>query len=417
MSSQYGMLFAQRSHGARKGGLCLQDLDVVLLRSLQIIILVSILPLMHDPYKICDPVHGFIRFGELEQRVIDSRPFQRLRYIRQMGVAYLVYPGATHTRFEHSLGVMELVSRIFDAIGHDLPEQKRGYWRQILRLAALCHDMGHLPFSHTAEKVLLPDGGHEEMTMQMIRSEELRVIWQTLGEEAEEDIIKLAVGREPLTPQERLLAQVITEDNFGADRIDYLIRDAYYTGVGYGYFDHHQLIDSLRILPDSLGVAEGGIQSVEALWIARYMMYARVYHHPKARVYTQHMIRFMQRYYDPSIPYLEQTDFVILTALMQAAKEGDYDALVLLKRKPAYEEVGGELPLSLADLGDKILVDQAPLKKGERRFAVLSEEGKVICSDQASPFLREIPIGGKSVQVYTHPEFTQQLKAALECSE
>ncbi len=372
---------------------------------------------MQDPFKICDPVHGFIRFGELEQRVIDSRPFQRLRYIRQMGVAYLVYPGATHTRFEHSLGVMELVTRMFDSICHDLPEEKREYWRQILRLAALCHDMGHLPFSHTAEKVLLPDGGHEEMTMQMIRSEELRAIWQTLGREAEEDIIKLAVGKEPLTPQERLLAQVITEDNFGADRIDYLIRDAYYTGVGYGYFDHHQLIDSLRILSDSLGVAEGGIQSVEALWIARYMMYARVYHHPKARVYTQHMIRFMQRHYDHSIPYLEQTDFVILAALMQAAKNGDYDALVLLKRKPAYEEVGGMPPISVAEFGDKILVDQVPLKKGERRFSVLSDEGKVISSDQASPFLRQIPIGGKSIQVYTHPEFTKQLKAALECSE
>jgi len=114
---------------------------------------------MTYPFKICDPVHGFIRFGELEQRVIDSRPFQRLRYIRQMGVAYLIYPGATHTRFEHSLGVMELVTRIYNTISHDLPEERVAYWRQILRLAALCHDMGHLPFSHTAEQVLLPEGG------------------------------------------------------------------------------------------------------------------------------------------------------------------------------------------------------------------------------------------------------------------
>jgi len=378
---------------------------------------------MSYPFKICDPVHGFIRFGELEQRVIDSRPFQRLRYIHQMGVAYLVYPGATHTRFEHSLGVMELAGRIYNTICHDLPEEKVAYWRQILRLAALCHDMGHLPFSHTAEKVLLPNGGHEGMTLEIIHSDELRSIWRELGEGAENDIIKLAVSdsdRE-LSSIEKLLSQIITEDNFGADRIDYLIRDAYYTGVGFGHFDHHQLIDSLRILPaDSalrLGVTAGGIQSVESLWIARYMMYARVYQHPKSRVFTKHMIRFMERHFDATLPYLEQTDFVVLTALMKAAFDGDYDAQVLLKMKPAYEEVTCKKPVDLSSFGEKVFVDIAPLKKGCREFPVLSEEGRVISSFEASPFLSEIPIGGKPVQVFAHPAIKAQLKDALECAE
>ncbi len=372
---------------------------------------------MPYPYKICDPVHGFIRFNALEQRVIDSRPFQRLRYIRQMGVAYLIYPGATHTRFEHSLGVMELVTRIYNAICHDLPSEKVDYWRQILRLAALCHDMGHLPFSHTAEKALLPRGGHEQMTLELIRSEELRSIWSTLGDHAEDDIIKLAVtatGME-LSSIEKLLSQLITEDNFGADRIDYLIRDAYYTGVGYGHFDHHQLIDTLQVLKVDektlvLGVRADGIQSVESLWIARYMMYARVYQHPKSRCFTNHMIRFMERYYDPSIPYLEQTDFVVLNALLKAAKEGDYDAQVLLKMKPAYEELPFEDLEGLTQYGEKVMIDKASRKKGSREFYVLSEEGKVISSFEASPFLKEIPIGGKQIQVFVHPEFTMKLK-------
>ncbi len=373
-------------------------------------------------FKICDPVHGFIRFNELEQRIIDSRPFQRLRYIRQMGVAYLVYPAANHTRFEHSLGVMELVTRIYNTICCDLPQEKVAYWRQILRIAALCHDMGHLPFSHTAEKVLLPDGGHEKMTLKMIRSEELRTIWQQIGEEAENDIIKLAVsdaGLE-LSPVEKLLSQIITEDNFGADRIDYLIRDAYYTGVGYG-FDSRQLIDTLRILTVeetlSLGVTAGGIQSVESLWIARYMMYSRVYQHPKSRVYTNHMIRFMGRHYDADAPYLEQTDFVVLTRLLEMAKRGDYDARVLLKMEPAYEAVSCQKPPDLSRFGEKVIVDASPLRKGRRVFPVLSDEGSVISSEEASPFLREIPIGGKPIQVYVHPAFTEQLKAALECVE
>ncbi len=377
---------------------------------------------MSYPFKISDPVHGFIRFNALEQRVIDSRPFQRLRYIRQMGVAYLVYPGANHTRFEHSLGVMELVTRIYDAICHDLPQEKSAYWLQILRLAALCHDMGHLPFSHTAEKVLLPNGGHEQMTLELIRSEELSAIWQELGEEAENAIIKLAVSEAgfKLTSLEKLLSQLITDDNFGADRIDYLIRDAFYTGVGYR-FDSRQLVDTLRILPDgdalSLGVTEGGIQSVESLWITRYMMYSRVYQHPKSRAYANHMIRFMERHYDKSLPYLEQTDFVVLTQLLEMAKKGDYDARVLLKMEPAYEAILCKEPTNLSKFGEKVIIDSAFQRKGKRLFPVLSEEGEVISSEEASPFLSEIPIGGKAIQVYAHPEFTKQLKEALECVE
>ncbi|MCC5831773.1 MAG: HD domain-containing protein [Chlamydiales bacterium] len=374
---------------------------------------------MSYPFKISDPVHGFIRFNALEQRVIDSRPFQRLRYIRQMGVAYLVYPGANHTRFEHSLGVMELAGRIYNTISEDLPQEKVDYWRQILRLAALCHDMGHLPFSHTAEKVLLPNGGHERMTLEMIRSGELRAIWQEIGEEAEQDIIKLAVsdaGLE-LSKIEKLLSQIITEDNFGADRIDYLIRDAYYTGVGYG-FDSRQLIDTLRILPVgerlTLGVTEGGIQSVESLWIARYMMYSRVYQHPKSRAYTSHMIRFMQRHYDASTPYLEQTDFIVLTRLQEWAKRGDYDARVLLKMEPAYEAIPCQKPPDPALFGEKMIIDAAPMRKGRREFPVLKEEGRIVSSQEVSPFLHEIPLGVKPIQVYVHPAFTKQLKESLE---
>ena len=346
---------------------------------------------MSYPFKICDSVHGFIRFGEFERRVIDSRPFQRLRYIHQMGVAYLIYPGATHTRFEHSLGVMELVTRIYNTLiaphncmePFELTEKQLDYWRLILRLAALCHDMGHLPFSHTAEKSLLPNGGHEQMTLKMIQSPEMCTIWNEIAPKAEEDIIKLAVDSSfPLSNWERVLSQVITEDNFGADRIDYLIRDGHYTGVGYGHFDYHQLIDTLRILSAqgklSLGVTQSGIQSVESLWIARYMMHARVYQHPKSRAYSNYMHRFMRRYFqgeiDTSIEnYLNHTDYTLLSALAQAAQRGDDDAACLLKRK----EIEDEAPAQ-------------NLKIGSREFPVLMENRQVISSFKASPFLTTI---------------------------
>jgi len=399
----------------------------------------------HYPYKICDPVHGFIRFDALEKELIDSLFFQRLRYLHQMGVAYLVYPGATHTRFEHSLGVMELASRLYDAmmapyhLDSSLPTPKSAeeilYWRRILRLAALCHDMGHLPFSHTAEKALLPQGGHEKKTLECIQSQALQAIWEKVGPEAEKDIIKLAVSekelsllgiREKLSPWEKVLSQVITEDNFGADRIDYLIRDAYYTGVGYGHFDYHQLIDSVRILPDkgsiSIGIAEDGLQSVESLWIARYLMYARVYHHPKARIFTHHMSRFMVRHYakvgfpQTLLEYIQETDFIILAALSQEAAKGDPDAQVLLKQREPFKEisldpVGVKKVIERIDqlqtlFGEEICVDHLPPKdevEQLRFFSVSRKDGQIVSSIEVSQFLRDIPIGGKPLRLYALP--------------
>ncbi|HXV06054.1 MAG TPA: HD domain-containing protein [Solirubrobacterales bacterium] len=120
--------------------------------------------------EIRDPVHVFVELDDAEKELLDCRPFQRLRHINQLALSYLVYPGATHRRFEHSLGVMELATRIFDVvvddrnIAHqsvrelvDMSPVERSYWKMVLRMAALCHDLGHLPFSHASEE-LLPEG-------------------------------------------------------------------------------------------------------------------------------------------------------------------------------------------------------------------------------------------------------------------
>jgi HD superfamily phosphohydrolase len=145
-------------------------------------------------HEIRDPVHVFIRLSTAERKVLDSKPLQRLRHIHQLATTFLVYPGATHKRFEHSLGVMELATQVFDVITRDdrLRDDIRGilqigddfdkkYWRRVLRMAALCHDIGHLPFSHAAEKDLLPDGvNHERLTCEMIRDKELSHLWNEL---------------------------------------------------------------------------------------------------------------------------------------------------------------------------------------------------------------------------------------------
>ena len=284
-------------------------------------------------HEIRDPIHVFVRLDSDERQLLDSRPFQRLRHIHQLGMTHLLYPSATHRRFEHSLGVMELASRVFDVITrsekitdevrNQLPEldndDKKRYWRRVLRMAALCHDLGHLPFSHTAEKELLPEGWeHERLTRGIICDNEMRVIWDGMTPPLRtDDLVKLAIGPKKapdlsFTSWETVLAEIIVGDSFGVDRMDYLLRDSHHIGVAYGRFDHYRLIDTLRILPappsdeseedldslrePSLGVEEGGLQSAEALLLARYFMYSQVYFHPVRRVYDIHLRDFLREW-------------------------------------------------------------------------------------------------------------------------
>lgn len=386
-------------------------------------------------YKISDPIHSFIRFDDLERNLINSQPFQRLRYLHQMGMAYLIYPGATHTRFEHSLGVMELATRIYDSLTDpskispavvDLcPRQSQElvYWRQIVRIASLCHDLGHLPFSHTAEKELLPSGGHERMTERIIESDWIGSLLSDLGPNAIDDVCTLAVKERSKQSGawQQICAGMISDDNFGADRIDYLLRDATYTGVQVGHFDYPQLIDTLRILPFEgelkIGITLAGIQSVESLWMARYLMYARVYHHPKCRVHARHLVRFMVRHYekvgfpDTLEGYLGECDPCLLSAMMQAKE--DVDALALLRKRPCFieiptrrveEEVWRDHASLLEEtFGEALFFDDFPGDEEWeplRHFPVIDRQGSVCLSTEESPFLREIPLSGRKLRIY-----------------
>jgi hypothetical protein len=250
-----------------------------------------------------------------------------MRHIHQLALTYLLYPGATHKRFEHSLGVMELASRAFDVVTSpaNLTDEIRQlipqigsndelhYWRRVIRMAALCHDIGHLPFSHAAEKELLPNGwNHERLTREIICSNEMKSFWNSITPPLRhDDIVKLAIGPEKakgmeFSDWETILSEIIVGDAFGVDRMDYLLRDSHHIGVAYGKFDHYRLIDTLRILPappsgeeegskePALGVEEGGIHSAEALMLARYFMFSQVYFHPVRRIYDIHLMDFLK---------------------------------------------------------------------------------------------------------------------------
>lgn len=312
-----------------------------------------------DVHEIRDPIHVFVRLDSDERWVLDSAPFQRLRHIHQLALTCLVYPGATHKRFEHSLGVMELAGRVFDIVTqpNNLTDQIRdlltpltvpkhlSYWRQVLRMAALCHDVGHLPFSHASEELLPKGWDHETITRCIICSDEMIEVWSTMTPPLNhQHIEKLAVGPKigsdlVFTDWETILSEIIVGDAFGVDRMDYLLRDSYHAGVSYGRFDHYRLVDTLRILPPSqadesessrepsLGVEVGGIQSAEAMMLARYLMYSQVYFHPVRRIYDIHLTDFLRDWLKDGVfpidleRYLKMSDVEVTAALRKAMRD------------------------------------------------------------------------------------------------
>ncbi|NPA33032.1 MAG: HD domain-containing protein [Aquificae bacterium] len=233
-----------------------------------------------------DPLSGFVRLGGIELDVVDSLPFQRLRFVKQLGVAYLVFPSAQHTRFEHSLGVLEITSKLRARLG--LKEEK------LLRLSALLHDVGHPPFSHTTE-VLLPESKtHEDFTERVIRETEIYdILRKELSHEDIETLIRITLGK-PQNEEEKLLSDVITGE-FGADRMDYLRRDAYFCGVSYGFFDYERLVSTTVARGGSLVVDESGLRALENFLISRYFMYVQVYFHKSVRILSIHLVEFIKK--------------------------------------------------------------------------------------------------------------------------
>ena len=401
-------------------------------------------------HEIRDPIHIFVHLDSHELKVLNSRPFQRLRYIHQLALTYLVYPGASHKRFEHSLGVMELAGRVFDVLTQDdaidgevrklIPEISqpsfKQYWRRVLRMAALCHDLGHLPFSHGAEKDLLPDGwNHEQITKEIILSNEMEEIWGNMTPPLRaEDVVKLAVGPKEnkdlkFSDWEAILSEIIVGDAFGVDRIDYLLRDSHHTGVGYGKFDHYRLIDTLRILHSSpeegnhessepvLGIQEGGIHSAEALLLARYFMYSQVYFHPVRRIYDIHLKDFLGSWlpggkFSTKIEkHLRMTDNDVIAAMLDAArndkKSGHEHAKrivrrehfrILYQRSPEDVKINPEAGHAVYEAAKNrfgesdVRYDKYIQRGSAHNFPVLIRSEKVVSSIALSETLNKLPL-------------------------
>lgn len=424
-------------------------------------------------FEIRDPVHTFVTLDESERRVLDSLPFQRLRHIHQLALSSLVYPGASHRRFEHSLGVMEVAGRIYDVVTRldKLSDEVRdvvpvkgsledAVSRSLLRIAALCHDMGHLPFSHAAEDELLPEGwDHERITYEIVCSEDMRSIWSGMTHRPDpEQLAKIALGPAnaaklstglSFSPWEAILAEMVTGDSFGADRIDYLLRDSLHTGVAYGRFDHHRLISTLRILPAAtqerdaeeplarrepqLGIERGGVESAEGLWLARYFMFSQVYFHPTRLIYDQHLKDFLAASLpDGMFPtdvagHLALTDAEVTTAMRAAARDagapGHDAARRILERdhfRVAYQRRPDDSSFDVRALFDAAVERFEPdnvrfggsPKRGAADFPVLDRDGSVVSAESLSDVLAEIP-ASRNQYVFVAPELRDEAERWL----
>lgn len=284
-----------------------------------------------------DPVHGFITVpDELIYDLIQHPWFQRLRRIHQLGLSHLVYPGAMHTRFNHALGAMHLMGKAIHVLrskGHTISSEEA----EAAHLAILLHDIGHGPFSHALEKTILTNAHHEEVSLRFMHR---------LNEQFEG---KLSLALEIFTGSypKKFLHQLVSSQ-LDVDRLDYLTRDSYFTGVHEGVIGYDRLIEMMDVVDDQLVIEHKGIYSVEKFIIARRVMYWQVYLHKTVICAEQMLIKTLNRarylaksgiqlFATPALQFFLYRDITLRdfdeqpAILEQYARLDDHDVYIALK--------------------------------------------------------------------------------------
>ncbi|MDB5095462.1 MAG: hypothetical protein JWO85_3563 [Candidatus Eremiobacteraeota bacterium] len=337
--------------------------------------------------RIYDPIHGFIELDEGEVGLLSAAVVQRLRRLRQLGLAYLAFPSAEHSRFSHALGALAIGTRAFDALRDHSPEafdSERAFRekRRLLRAALLLHDLGHGPFSHACETVL--EVRHEQRTEAILALPELQGVLASIDVDPGA-VLGLITGAHDADP---VLRELVSGPNLDADRMDYLLRDAYFTGVAGGTYDAAQLIASLRILEvegrQQLGVDGRGVVALESFVLARYMMFATVYFHHTTRAFERVLRDVLRvlwpnpRALDAIGEFLAWDDFRVLDDIRELDDEG---VRALRERHTVYglaAEFNAEQDLSTFEHCEDAL---------RRRW------GDAVWSDSQEQLIHRLPLG------------------------
>ena len=329
---------------------------------------------MTDHKIVHDSVHGSIRLGGVFLSLLEVPELQRLHSIHQLGLAYLVYPGANHTRFEHSLGTFAVARRICTSLQMD-PEEAT-----LVECAAFLHDVGHLPYSHTLEFVLHDRFGidHEDISRRLIRGEETvlspsdkKILgrYSSIPEVLERfsidpiEVGNLLGGKAPPSGPQRTLTKQRGQTHFNskrylsqivsgpvdADQLDYLKRDAHYTGVAYGVIDLDRLFETLQVFNGDLVVERGGLSAIEGMLVARALMFSSVYFHKTVRISELMLAKAVEQLGAEEVDQMHSmTDSSLLAHLV--AKGGYFQEIATLIKyrrlfKKAHAVRVAEIPL------------------------------------------------------------------------
>jgi HD superfamily phosphohydrolase len=308
---------------------------------------------------VLDPVHGYIELDDFIQELLATPQMQRLRRVRQLGFSNLVYPGANHTRFEHSLGAMHLASLLvknLDSIENDKKIE--------IRAATLLHDIGHGPFSHVTENVIekYTRRRHDDIK-DLLEKGEVGDVLKKYGV-SPRDIAKHIKG-------ETSLGQILSSE-IDVDRMDYLVRDAHYTGVAFGVVDYNRLINKMDFYEERLVVNQGGLKAAESLLVSRFWMNTSVYYHHVTRIAeamcsgaAEYMIENEEL--DPG--KLREMDDIDLIAAMRNAGGYTGELCKKLDTRRLYKRA---LYVGFEDVGKVILRHRERIRRVEKEIAELA---------------------------------------------
>jgi HD superfamily phosphohydrolase len=329
-----------------------------------------------------DPIHGYVRISQTERSVIDTEPLQRLRRIRQLAGSEFVYPAANHTRFEHAIGAMHLAGALSETLPIDLSQHQQSQ----LRLAALLHDVGHGPFSHAFEPLMAKYLGknHEDFVPWLVNQTEIAERLETAGFNAK-TLGRLAIGK--LRDKKRPYLDQIISGGVDVDKMDYIVRDSFHTGAGYGSIDVHRLLYTMDIIDGNLSVDGTAVATLESFLLARFESFRTIYFHRASRAVQIMIVKALEAArnelhlldFDGPEDYLKLDDYKVWTELKECKKSkkimNDLEARRLLKC--AYERTlfSSEALVSNVFSSEHVRAD---IEKQIARKARISEEDVII---------------------------------------
>lgn len=384
-----------------------------------------------------DSIHGDIFLTQDEIEVVDTPEFQRLRRVNQLGMTSLVYPSANHTRFEHSLGTLHLAGKMAERL------ELEGEKEKLIRLAALLHDVGHGPLSHTSEVFLSRHLriSHEQLSVETISRSPIAMVLEEQG-------FSVSELSEAIYGQRGFISKIISSE-VDVDRMDYLVRDAHHTGVGYGIIDLDRLINTAEIRGDLLTFDSRGLRAIEGLLVARFLMIPSVYLHHTSRIADAMFLKAAEHAISEgkvSFRELMRMDDLEVFSLLRNSpgylgEMGErFDTRKLFKtalikgwhdippplreRIIATREDGGKMKRIVEELSEEagveekyIILDIPPQPAYKEMDALVGKEGRLLKVEEESPLVGVLKVAQKnywSMGIYTPREHSQKVGEVAE---